>query len=77
MSKTIPNSVVLKSYFWAYSAVDIACGLSFYYRSHISAQQVKDAWAVEARSNPLLNQARPENGFPSSDKTKIAELLVA
>jgi hypothetical protein len=77
MSRQIPHAIVVKSYFWPYSAVDIACCLTYFYGARITTQQVKDIWAGEARENPLLNQARPEGGFPATEKFKLAERLVA
>jgi len=79
MTKPIPQSVIIKSYFWQFSAEAIviyfkSCG----YRQ-MSATELRERWDEEFAWNPVMQDVgqRPTAGFEQTEKIKLAELVAA
>lgn len=77
MRPFIPHQTIIRSFFWPYSAEDIAWFLSRLYHQPLTAARIKDMWIEESAFNPMLQVDRPVNGFPPSDEVKLKEKLAA
>lgn len=77
MRPSIPHRVVVRSFFWPYSAEDIAWFLARMFRQPMSAARLKDIWIEESMGNPLLRRDRPQGGFAQNDETRLLERLAA
>lgn len=79
MTNPVPQSAIIKSYFWPHSAEEIvlyfkSCG----YRQ-MTPTELRERWDEELAWNPVMQGVgeRPVGGFEQTDKIKLAEQVAA
>lgn len=80
MTGIVPHKEIIKCYCREGSAADAAMCLNKYYgTTYLAASMVEQIWAAELETNGVLRGLgpRPPNGYPRTDKTIVAEKLVA
>lgn len=80
MTGIVPHKEIIKCFCREGSAADAAhCLNKFCGVEYLTAAYVARTWAEELESNGMLRGlgARPPNGYPPSEKTRLAEKMVA
>lgn len=71
----IPHNVIIRSFFWPYSAEFIAAGLRAMFHQPMTAARLEDLWIEESAWNPFLRMDRPKDGFKQTEEIKFWEKL--
>jgi hypothetical protein len=74
---SLDHKTIIRSFFWHFSAEELATGFRMMFHTPITAARLKDIWIEESAWNPFLQMDRPANGFKQTEEIKFWETLAA